>query len=659
MRTRPNTSFREFQEFLERSSVLSGSLELKLYGRAENQVNQRLLRQYFSPYSNISASNPIYEHLSSQIVTAFSDKVLNFDSDEFNRIYIPNAQNIKFDAKIRMSILKIDSVVSKKVTKLMKDNHKDSFVSKLKSPVNDTKLAFIIVGTVGAGKTTFLHFLEKIKLKDLIETENSNFHWIRIDFLESTSDASYSQFIYNNLFEYINNSELGDADKSIHFAYENEINALKKGPLKFLNSEEQRNQAIANIIMDDFNSKIPYIEKILKYHANVSNIFLIVDNIDQIDSDAKQSELFSATLSIAKKLNLSLIICLRQSTYVRNRNSPLINAYDYEYGQIEPPSISVVLSKRFDLLEKLASGISFNYISENGIGMTVNDASEIIGLLRQSVLGTEVGNQIEVLASEDIRLALRMTRDFLEKGYSKPTQAIQTHHTGKKYTLPKHEALRAIIVGNHNVYDENFSSLGNVFDSKLLIHNLQLLKLFILNACVNQASHTQFEGIDGDEIDKHLKNIGVGSKYTRETLNKLCEQRFLFKPSNNISEEITMYAPSRLGGYIVRNLMTDFTFLENMLFDTYISEDRTWEKIKELSHKIESERNVVSKIDLRIERLNLFWDYLMNVYQILLIEAHKRSLPIEWCNNLFEDNTHTFKSNLENARNSAIRNYGK
>lgn len=653
------TYYSEFTGLINRSSVLAGSLELNLYGRAENQIDQRHLKSFFSPYSNISKDNPIYENLSNQIVTSFSEKVLSFDAEEFSRLYVPNAQNIRFDTKIRMTVSKRDTVVSKKTTRLMKAKDRERFVEKIAVNNDFSKLAFIIVGTVGCGKTTFLHYLEKVKLQDLLSDKSNNFHWIRIDFLESTKDTPYTKFIYDHLFKYIQNSNLGEKDYSILPAYSEEIESLKRGPLAFLADENEQNREISNLILADYKEKSPYIEKIFKYHADKSNIYIIVDNIDQIESDEKQGELFSATLSIARKLDLNLIICLRQSTYIRNRNSPLINAYDYEYGQIDPPSVLGVLSKRFDLLSAIVEGISFSFIAENGAKVKVENASEVIGLLKESVLGSEVGRQIDILASEDLRLALRMTRDFLEKGYSNTSQGIQSYAEGKKYILPRHEALRAIIVGNHTVYDENYSAVGNVFDSKLSIHNLQLLKLFILNACVNRATLSSFEGIDGDEIIEHLKNIGVAKKYTRQVLKVLCEQRYLFTPSHTVSEDIAMYAPSRLGGYVVRELLVDFTFLENLMFDTYISDDETWQNLKEISHEIESEKNIIRKIDIRVKRIQFFWKYLTKSYSPLLSESLKRTLPSEWCNDLFGDNTVSLESTFSRVKRSANRNYSK
>src|SRR3970282_2030783 len=127
-----------------------------------------------------------------------------------------------------------------------------------------------------------------------------------------------------------------------------------------------------------------------------------------------------------------------------------------------------------------------------------------------SVLGSEVGNRIEVLATEDVRLALRMTREFLEYGYSNFGKAWEIYKREGAYLLPKHEAFRAILLGNRTVYSEEVSPIANPFDLRLAINSAQLLRLYILTAIVNLASSPSFRHIDGSFIAENLRKIGFG-----------------------------------------------------------------------------------------------------------------------------------------------------
>jgi hypothetical protein len=160
---------------------------------------------------------------------------------------------------------------------------------------------------------------------------------------------------------------------------------------------------------------------------------------------------------------------MRDATYVKNRGSAVFDAFDFDAVYIDPPSILIlaVLSRRFDVAEQLLKGKRIEFDSEGGARIIMRDGAAIIDLLRASVLGTEVGRIIEVAATGDTRLALQMTRQFLQYGYTSTAKAVEIYQRRGKYTLPPHEALRAIMLGNQGIYREEFSIFGNPFDSKL------------------------------------------------------------------------------------------------------------------------------------------------------------------------------------------------
>ncbi|MCV5714540.1 hypothetical protein OFN39_35565, partial [Escherichia coli] len=81
-----------------------------------------------------------------------------------------------------------------------------------------------------------------------------------------------------------------------------------------------------------------------------------------------------------------------------------------------------------------------------------------------------------------------MTREFIEHGYTNPGKAMRIYSEGGNYILPKHEALRAILLGNQAVYSEAYSLVGNPFDSRLGRTNFQLLRLFVLAALVQYSA---------------------------------------------------------------------------------------------------------------------------------------------------------------------------
>lgn len=657
-------NYQEFFDLLSRDSVISGSLDRALIGRTENQIENRKLGNFFTSNATGSLTNPVFQVIDREVVTAFSDSIVDLSDDSFERCYVATPESIKFDHKIRMHIARREPVIGGQVTRAMKDREANLLFDRLEASAKANKpLAMLLLGTVGAGKTTFLHYMRKVRLKGSFEKvgDRPYPHWLHLDFLNNPPGSSASDFVYRSLRDYINSDPyLSDFGKCIQHAYADEINALKIGPLFALGgSEDKINERIADLIYKDYQLIRPYVDRVLRYVTRKAAFFLIIDNVDQIEDDGIQSNLFTEALGISRSLSLNLILCLRQSTYARHRNSPSIDAFDFDAVQIDPPRIASVLSKRFGLVRFLSDGKKGEFVAENGAKIRVENAAQIVDLLQGSVLGTEIGTRIEVLATEDVRLALRMTREFLERGYSNPGRAIEFHRRTGRYVLPRHEAFRAIILGTRTVYSEDFSPLGNPFDSRISVNRAQLLRLFILSAMVAYASENGFRFIDGIAIIENLRRIGFGDLYTTKTLSDLCKHRFVFTASHGEATASSSYMPSRLGGYVVRDLLANFTFLENTLFDTYIADPRKWQELRDLSYRIDAERNTVNRVRLRVERVRVFFYLMKCALDPLVEESQKRGLPVQWCTNPLVEREGDLRRELTRVLASARKNYAR
>ncbi|EKF9063621.1 hypothetical protein O1B03_003626, partial [Vibrio cholerae] len=128
-------------------------------------------------------------------------------------------------------------------------------------------------------------------------------------------------------------------------AYASDIAALKNGPMFLVSkNKDSFDEKITEVIMDDYNKVNPYVDKLISYGATQSSVFLVIDNIDQFENDDTQSEIFSDAIALAGRLNINLIIAMRESTYVEHRNSPTFDAFDFDPLHIEPPEIPSVFS---------------------------------------------------------------------------------------------------------------------------------------------------------------------------------------------------------------------------------------------------------------------------------------------------------------------------
>lgn len=663
-------SYQEFYDLLSRDSVISGSLEPALLGRSGNQGANRKLGTFFSNNAQEARRNPVFHLIEDQVVTAFSDSIAELNSDSFERCYVAAPESIKFDHKIRMNVAKRPSVVGGAIRRPMKSADSTAVEKRFREQAvraggapSPRSLAMLVLGTVGAGKTTFLHYMRKVRLKDIFEkpSVSPHPHWLHLDFLNNASGRAPAEFIYRSLLEYINSDPfLSSGEHCVKKAYASEIAAMKSGPMfAIANAEDEVARRVTDMMMADYHRIDPYVEKVLRHATKISPFFLVIDNVDQIEDEDLQSRLFTEALSISRALSLNLILCLRQATFAKHRNSPAIDAFDFETVQIDTPRIASVLSKRFDLVRYLAKGQKGDFTAENGAHITVEDASQIVDLLQGSVLGTEIGQRIEVLATEDVRLALRMTREFLERGYTNPGRAIEHYRNTGRYILPKHEAFRAIMLGTKTVYREDSSSIGNPFDSQLASDQMQLLRLFVLSAIVSYAGESGFRLVDGSMISESMRKIGVGDSYTERVLSDLCSFRFLFTAGHGEATLASSYIPSRLGGYIVRELISNFTFIENVMYDTYIPELSVWLKLKQFTQEVEASRDKLRRVRLRVIRAREFYTYMQLMYAPLLTEARKRGLPPQWSHDVLAERKADLTNELERVIRSAKINYGR
>jgi hypothetical protein len=655
--------YTDFFELISRDATINGSLENELLGRIENQIEERRLNRFFTTSFSRISRHSLFTLIEDAVTTAFTEDVISEDPDLLNKCYVRTPERIRFDSRIRMHIAKRTAVTARTPMRPLKPGSSNPIEDVVTSAAGRARpVAILVLGTVGAGKTTFLTHTRSIGAKSHFEpTPGKPYpHWMYIDFRQYSPSQFPIDYIFDKLKDHINNDPfLSDYEQCIKNAYKKDIEALFKGPLFLLgNDQSERSRRISSLLMDDYEKAQPYVEKIIGYASRTSAVFLVIDNVDQFEDEAVQSKIFADAMALGQRLRTNLICAMRESTFLRHRNTPVFDAFDFDPIAIDPPQVQAVLSKRFFLAKQLLEGRSANFTAENGAQMTISNLAVVIDVVQASVLGTEIGNLIEVLATSDIRLALRMTREFLQSGWTAPGKALRIYEAQGHYMMPRHEALRAIMIGNQQVYAEEYSVIGNPFDSRLAKTEAQLLRLYVLTAAVNLSSKASFKYLEGNDIKKALRHIGFGDKITQSILDDLCVQRWIHTLSHTKPTFEANYVVSRLGGYIVRHFITEMMFLENVMMDTFIADRNEWEALRQLTTDIYAQRDTILKIRVRRERVTRFFQYMKTLYAPLRDESVRRGLPVEWCTNPLADAESSFAANLTRVSRSAERNYG-
>lgn len=603
----------------------------------------------------------MFSSIEDEIVTAFSEELISANPELLEKAYVETADRVRFDDRIKMSVVRRDQVLrSRPLRPVGRDGAKG--VGAKFTSVKAQPLALLTLGLVGAGKTTFLRYVETISGKVFFDqTKNPPAaHWLYADFRNFSKTLSPRAYIFEAILNYIKaHPTLGDYEKTIVPAYKEEVANLTRGPLGGLKANKAAlDEQIGKILLKEYEEGAPYCRRILSYAAKSQACFLVIDNVDQIEDTAIQDSIFLDAVAIAREANLSLVIAMRDATYVKNRSSAVFDAFTFDAIYIDPPDIQSVLSKRFTIANHLLKDKTFEVVSDGGAKVTVSDASRVVEMLSASVLGTEVGQLIEVSATGDVRLALRMTKQFLQFGYSTSYRAYQAFLKTGRYDFPIHEAVRAIMFGNQSIYRDEFSPILNPFDAKTGRSESQFLRIYVMSALIAAATTKEFQGIEASEIITSLERMGFSSRITNKVIADLIKARVCFSRSHQEYSSESVLVPTRLCGYIVRELIGRLVFLETVIFDTFIYGDQVWEAVKDGMKSVYAEQNTVRRFKTRKSVAKDFFDWIEQEVQKLCIEASRRNLGPFWTSNPVARMRPAFEGELERAFRSAVRNYG-
>lgn len=653
----------EFIGLFGRGAVIEGSLDKALLGSERDQNEPRRLNNiYDRSFSKVGRST-VFKYIEREIITAFNEELLSDNVEILEKCYVQTPERTRFDSRIQMYLAPREQVLKSRPIRPVGRRGGEKAVQKLltETRLASRPIALLTAGLVGSGKSTFLNYISKVTSRDMfVKTEDkNNAHWVYADFRNFSASANPRDFLINSIFEYIKiHPLLSNYDKFIKYAYDADINSLKNGPLAlFSDDPESIKKAIAEVLLSDYKAVEPYATKVISHASSLNPVFLVVDNVDQIEDSAKQASIFLEATALARTLGANLILAMRDATYAKNRSSAVFDAFDFDAVYIDPPDILAVLSRRFTVAESLVKGKDVAFEGANG-RMFAAEATEIIQLLSSSVLGTEVGRIIEVAATGDTRLALQMTRQFIQYGYSSTVKALDTYQRKGSYQLPPHEALRAIMLGNQNIYREDFSVFGNPFDARLGRSDLQFLRIYVMYALVAYSAEREFEGMPAREIIETLERLGVSERASEQVIKDLIRFRYLFARSHQEYTRESIIIPSRFCGYVVRELLERHMFVETAMFDTFISDDTTWDTMKYNMKLVYRERNPARKFQIRKEISSVFFDFAESKLEEMIVQARQRGLPPQWCVNPFAKARDGFQNDIRRAGESARRNYG-
>ncbi len=623
--------FVEFWELLSRQRVIEGSLEHELLAARGGPQGRRPITLLREPEYRLS-KNSLYPHIEFAIAKALTDEGISNDPQALRACYIQSVGRTKFDSRLRMYLADAKPLLGRATVRIKARKSREFLDTRIAESVSSPARFFLLLGAVGSGKSTFLNYTRNVSGDDVI---TGKILWLSVDYKKATEADNPRRFLYSQLLYLIERDEtfaLGDWEKSIMPAYKDQIDSLARGPLSPIKKTEPHLFArhVSELVMQDRQDGQPYVENIIRNALKARPGFLIVDNVDQIENEQVQNAIFSEVQAAAQRMGLNVIMALRDSTYIKNRNSPTFDAFQFDSIYVDPPSVIPVLSRRLQYAKNLLRGKAADLTLSNGMHLKVDDLSVFFDIVTQSVLTEDAGFMFDVLSGGDIRRGLSLVREFMASGHTTADWALQNYMSDRSYRFPLHEIFKGATLGSRKFYREEESLLPNIFSAKLGTASLQLLRLHLIGYMVAQAQSISFEGTLVEKLVADLHQLGVTESDVDTVLRKLLDTKAIRTSDGAEYTRLSRLLPTRLAGYLLNELTRRFNYAEMCMLDAVIYDEETWKRIVELTAAIQRQRDTMKGVPLRIDRVREFVTYLLGIEERWAIECRRRNLASPW-----------------------------
>lgn len=293
--------------------------------------------------------NNIADFITPALNLAFYSESLLNNKEQLERCFVTTQGRTKFDTTLGIHLSDSKSSLITPAKRI--NTNKDS--GHLKNVLEESIPSYappvtLIIGQVGAGKSTYLKHFELVAGQEVLE--NRKIHWIYIDFESMGKSGNPREFIYNELKKYLlsdHPSNPTDYKSVIEPAYDEDISGLARGPYSLIYQTDkfEFKKIVTDYIAKDFDKVEPYVDKIFK-HITKSNLCVVVlDNIDLYEDEELETLVFSEGVALSKRIHCNIIASLRDRTYIKHRNDSSFDAYELRKLWLDPPPFKAVLVK--------------------------------------------------------------------------------------------------------------------------------------------------------------------------------------------------------------------------------------------------------------------------------------------------------------------------
>lgn len=465
-----------------------------------------------------------------------------------------------------------------------------------------SKRPILLVGDIGAGKSTFIRHLIAVDAKSELKRALVFY----LDFGSKPTIASdLRRFIASEITRQAKSKHSLDFNSlaNLQSIYRSELKAFERGiysniressPHLYKEKEAQQLEALT----EDQDS---HLGRCLRHSQKNERrqIVIFLDNIDQ-RPPGFQEDAFLIAQSMAQSWPVTVFVSLRPETFSSSRQSGTLAAYQPRVFTIEPARVDQVVHKRLVYARSKLDKTGAIPGMPQGVQVDSRNLKAFIDvLIRAFSENHDVMEFLDNMSAGNLRTALDYVTQFIGSGHVDSRKILEIEEESY-YTLPLHEFLRAIIHRDGEHYDPTGSTIVNALDLSSADGREHFLLPIIL-CYVDRAS--QIGGADGyvtrDSVYALAQELGFQVEQSRSAVTRCVEKHLLATPSGSRSDDHSKLRITTAGAYTAKKMIGMFTYLDAMIVDVPIIDRQTRAVIGHEKH-----------IDGRLSRALTFLDYL-------------------------------------------------
>jgi RNA recognition motif-containing protein len=458
----------------------------------------------------------------------------------------------------------------------------------------------LLIGSVGAGKSTFIDYLSLVALPTEIREKTL---WVRINLNEAplSPELTYD-WIAKAIVEELrlSNSHVDFDDLAIlEKIFRQELTMLKKGPLALLDPGSVEYSVRIADRLSQLQSNIQAMAKgIASFLCSGPNLLLVIalDNCDKRTRD-EQLMMFQVAQWVQAEFRCLVVLPLRDITYDLHRHDPpLDTALKQFVFRIEPPQFSDVLQARVrlaltEIARTSASASALSYLLPNGIKVTYpaeDQALYLASILRSLYAHDRFVRQVMTgLAGRDVRRALEIFLEFCMSGHIGEDEIFKIRYFQGQHILPLSVVARVLLRMQRRFYDGNRSYLKNVVQchpkDAFPDHFVRLSLLHWFERKLRVKGPAGVEGFHrAAEMIADLAAIGHDASRVREELAYLAREGCVI-PEHLRTDKIEEHDLLKISaaGVVHLQLLANPEYLAACAEDTWISDEALCKRIAE------------------------------------------------------------------------------